>query len=45
MNFIIKLLRLKDPVTIEIFNSIIIIYNKLSKYTIIILIKETYKVE
>ncbi len=45
MNFVIKLLKLKDPVISEIFNSIIIIYNKLSKYTIIILIKEIYKAE
>jgi len=45
MNFVIKLLKLKDPVILETFNSIIIIYNKLNKYVIIILIKETYKVE
>ncbi len=45
MNFIIKLSKLKNPIILEIFNSIIIIYNKFSKYTIIILIKEIYKVE
>ena len=45
MDFVIKLLKLKDPITIEAFNSIIVIYNKFNKYAIIILIKEIYKVE
>jgi hypothetical protein len=45
MNFVIKLLKLKNPITLETFNSIIIIYNKFSKYVIIILIKEIYKAE
>ncbi len=45
MNFVIKLLKLKDLITLEIFNSIIVIYNKFSKYTIIIFIKEIYKAE
>ncbi len=45
MNFIIKLLKSKDPIILETFNSIIIIYNKLRKYAIIILIKEIYKAE
>ncbi len=45
MNFVIKLLKSKDLITLETFNSIIIIYNKLNKYTIIILITEIYKAE
>ncbi len=45
MNFVIKLLKSKDPIISEIFNSIIVIYNKFSKYAIIILIKEIYKAE
>ncbi len=45
MNFVIKLLKLKNFITRGTFNSIITIYNKLNKYTIIILIKEIYKVE
>jgi len=31
MDFVIKLLKLKDPITLETFNSIIVICNKLSK--------------
>ncbi len=45
MNFVIKLLKLKDLIINEAFNSIIIIYNKFNKYTIIIPIKGIYKVE
>ncbi len=45
MNFIIKLLKLRDPVTKDIFNSIIVIIDKLIKYTIMIPYKETYKVD
>jgi len=45
MNFVIKLLKSKDLITLEVFNLIIIIYNKLNKYAIIILIKEIYKAE
>jgi len=45
MNFVIKLLKLKDLVILEVFNLIIIIYNKLNKYIIIIPIKEIYKAE
>ena len=45
MNFIIKLLKLKNLITSEVFNLIIVIYNKLNKYTIIIPIKEIYKAE
>jgi len=45
MDFIIKLLKLKNPVILKVFNLIIIIYNKFNKYAIIILIKEIYKAE
>jgi len=45
MDFIIKLLKLKDPIISKVFNSVIVIYNKFSKYVIIIRIKETYKAE
>ena len=44
MDFVVKLLKSKDPVTGDTFNSIIVIINKLIKYTIIIPYKETYKV-
>ncbi len=44
MDFIIKLLKSKDPVTGNTFNLIIVIIDKLIKYTIIIPYKETYKV-
>ncbi len=43
MDFIIKLLELKDLVTGGTFNSIIVIINKLIKYIILIPYKETYK--
>ncbi len=45
MDFIIKLLKLRDLVTKDIFNSIIVIINKLIKYIIMIPYKETYKVD
>jgi len=45
IDFVIKLLKSKDPILVEVFDSIIVIYNKLNKYTLIILVKETYKVE
>jgi len=44
MDFIIKLPKSKDLVTGNTFNSIIVIVDKLIKYTIIIPYKETYKV-
>ncbi len=44
MDFVIKLLKLKDPVIGNTFNLIIVIINKLIKYTIIIPYKEIYKV-
>ncbi len=45
MDFIIKLLKSKDLVTKDVFNSIIVIINKLIKYAIMIYYKETYKVD
>ncbi len=45
IDFIIKLLRLKDLVTGDTFNSIIVIINKLIKYIILIPYKEIYKVD
>jgi len=44
MDFVIKLLKSKDPVIGNTFNMIIVIIDKLIKYTIIIPYKETYKV-
>jgi len=44
MDFVIKLLKLKDLVTGNTFNLIIVIIDKLIKYAIIIPYKETYKV-
>ncbi len=44
MDFIIKLLELKDLVIKDTFNLIIVIINKLIKYIILIPYKETYKV-
>ncbi len=44
MDFVIKLLKSKDPVTGNTFNSIMVIINKLIKYMIIIPYKEIYKV-
>lgn len=43
MDFVVKLLKLKDLVTGNTFNSIIVIINKLIKYAIIIPYKEIYK--
>ncbi len=45
MDFIIKLLKLRDLVIKDIFNLIIIIINKLIKYAIMIPYKEAYKVD
>ncbi len=44
MDFVIKLSKSKDPVIGDTFNSIIVIIDKLTKYTIIIPYKEIYKV-
>ncbi len=43
MDFVVKLLKSKDPVIGNTFNSIIVIIDKLTKYTILIPYKETYK--
>ncbi len=43
MDFFIKLPELEDLVIGGIFNSIIVIINKLIKYAILIPYKETYK--
>ncbi len=43
MDFVIKLPESKDLVTGGTFNSIIVIVDKLTKYTILIPYKETYK--
>jgi len=43
MDFVIKLLKSKDPVIGDTFNSIIVIIDKLTKYAILIPYKETYK--
>jgi len=45
MDFVVKLLKLKDLVTGDTFNSIIVIINKLIKYAILIPYKEIYKVD
>ncbi len=42
MDFIIKLPRLVNPVTNNKYDSIIVIVDKLTKYAIIILYKESY---
>ncbi len=44
IDFIIKLLKLKDLVIGDVFNLIIVIINKLIKYTVLIPYKEIYKV-
>ena len=43
MDFIVKLPKLKDLVTGDIFNLIIVIIDKLIKYTVLIPYKEIYK--
>ncbi len=43
MDFIIKLLKSKDLVIRDIFNLIIVIIDKLIKYTVLIPYKEIYK--
>jgi len=43
MDFIVKLPRSKDLVTGDIFNLIIVIIDKLIKYTVLIPYKEIYK--
>jgi len=45
MDFIVKLLLLSDHVTEEIYDSILVIVDRLTKYTHFILYKETYTAE
>ena len=45
MDFVVKLPKSKDPVTQDVFDSIIVIVDKLTKYTIIVLFKELYKAD
>ena len=45
INFITKLSRLKDSTTKNKFDSIFVIVDKLTKYTILILYKETYNIK
>ena len=42
MDFITKLLKSKDLIIIEIYNAIIVIVNRLTKYIIILPFKEKY---
>ena len=45
MDFVVKLPKSKDPATQDTFDSIIVIVDKLTKYTIIVLFKESYKAD
>ena len=45
MDFVVKLPKSKDPVTQDAFDSIIVIVDKLTKYTIIVPFKESYKAD
>jgi len=45
MDFVIKLPKSKNPVTKDVFDSIMVIINKLIKYAIMIYYKETYKAD
>ena len=45
MDFVVKLLKSRDPATQDTFDSIIVIVNKLTKYTIIVPFKEPYKAD
>ena len=45
MDFVVKLLKSKDLVTQDAFDLIIVIVDKLTKYTIIVLFKELYKAD
>ena len=42
MNFIIKLLKSKDLIITEVYDAIIVIVNRLTKYVIILPFKEKY---
>ena len=45
MDFIIKLLKSKDPVSKNKYDSIIVIVDRLIKYSILIPFKETFSAE
>ena len=45
MDFVVKLPKSKDPATQDAFDSIIVIVDKLTKYTIIVPFKESYKAD
>jgi len=45
MDFVVKLPKSRDLVIGDIFNLIMVIVDKLTKYTILIPYKETYKVD
>ena len=45
MDFITKLPKSKDPTTAEVYNAIIVIIDRLTKYTIILPFKEKYNAE
>ena len=45
MDFITKLLKSKNLIIIEVYNTIIVIIDRLIKYIIIILFKEKYNVK
>ena len=45
MDFITKLLKSKDPITIEVYDAIMVIVDKLTKYTIMLPFKEKYNAE
>ena len=45
IDFIIKLLKLAHLVTKERYNSILVVVDRLTKYLLIILFKETYNTE
>ena len=42
MDFIVKLLKLKDPTTKEEYDTILVLVDRLTKYLYLILFKEKY---
>ena len=45
MDFIVKLLKLKDPTTKEEYDIILVLVDRLTKYLYLILFKEKYTAE
>ena len=45
MDFIVKLSKLKDPATGEVYDSIMVIVDKFIKYAIMVLFKENFNAE